>query len=196
MCCVYTDAGSALADTPLIDGLRQLVLDYVPEIVAAIEDSGPLNRPRSEHCSAKGMERARQAIVEYLRDTKGPRGKRSVAHLLDKFRKRFPSCVIGEALIELVQDNQVYHQRSRNLVGSNGKPWKTQPKGLTKCNALDWIVYNPYPKASHRPKKAWADPERHKTYCSDHPYPCYDPQIWSECTLGKWSRGQHVESWI
>src|SRR6266513_2672053 len=39
------------------------------------------------HCSEKTLNSAKDALIDYIRDVKGPKGKRSIAHLYQYFCK-------------------------------------------------------------------------------------------------------------
>jgi len=115
----------------------------------------------SKSYSRRSLDRGRKALIDYLRDCKAPNHKRSLAHLWDHFcsepeehngrfragvgsnHAKFPRMLIGRAIEELIDENQLYCVRGSDVVGS---VQHNASSSLASCNASGgWIVYNPYP---------------------------------------------------
>jgi hypothetical protein len=138
--------------------------------------------------SRKSIDKAKQTIVNYLRDVKAPKGKRSMGHLMDTFCNeggRFPRLTLSYAVLELIFENRLIHSRDQGVTGG-----EHDLMGLLRCNDKDWIIYNQYPNPKKNgPQLSWADPDRPSSYCKDSPYPCVDKQILCESVEGKYTKG-------
>lgn len=169
------------------------------------------------------VERAKHVVLDWLRDVKGPRGKRSMAIILSHWGHRFSAAVINLAIVQLIDENKVVCVRDQQAVGPvlSKSVAKDSLVPLSRCNNKDWIEYNRYPRKMSIGATAQlvtiadtdisfastmkettdtsdvADtetPPLHGGACSSsHPHPCIDLQCFGTRMRGKWSKGVEQE---
>ncbi len=79
-------------------------------------------------------------IIDYIRDVKGPKGKRSINHLSEHF-KNYDRNLFNDAINELIEKKLLIHVNTAGMVG----PESNFIIGLGNYHK-DWLIYNPYPK--------------------------------------------------
>ena len=160
--------------------------DNVESEEDATNDHNNTNNP-----SARSVQRAKSALVDYLRDVKGPKGKRSLGHLFYHFcnedinlnHKKFDRLTLVKAVEECIRKNELIYQRKQGVVGSHNN------KNMDiwyRCNEMDWLVYNPYPKAAKIEELEKLDFSE-ISHGKGKPYPCIDNQCLYQGMEPKWS---------
>jgi len=115
--------------------------------------------PQSVMIKQATVDRAKDSLVDWLRDVKGPKGKRSMATILAHWEDRFASQIINMAVVQLIEENRVTCQRDHQVVGKSFQNPETTNNILSRCSKKDWIEYNRFPRKTLSPESSAQPPD-------------------------------------
>lgn len=117
-------------------------LTYYNLILSWVEAKGKAEKPPSE----KTVEKAKNVIIDWIRDVKSPIGKRSLSRIIEEFISRFTNqCTIICAINELYKEGKVKIVQDCGVVGNFETSGYMNWTDFTRASSI-WVEYVKYPK--------------------------------------------------